>query len=192
MIDDCLLETIENHLKDVFKDHPERFRHIQNVKKVAVALGEVYKARIPDVIAASYLHDITKNLSDEENIRLAGNLYSEDVPKACAHAYAACNLAREKFLIDDEDILNAIKYHCSGRKAMSLLEKIIFVSDFIEEGRDFVDEELRKKASDNLDATVLVIMKRTKEYLLKNNLPFSSLTEEAIQYYEKELEELND
>ena len=67
---------------------------------------------------------------------------------------------------------------------MSLLEKIIYVSDFIEEGRDFVDDDLRELAMKDLDLTVLKIMLRTKEYILKNHQSFSNLTEDAIQYYQ--------
>ncbi len=192
MINEVLINDIEAFLNTKFKSKPKRLKHIYNVKKVAITLGKTYNSDIPSVIVASYLHDATKIDTLEENITFAGNLIDEGVPKACIHAYAACKLAIQTFHIEDQDILNAIKYHCSGRKAMSLLEKIIYVSDFIEEGRDFVHQELRQLAFQDLDKTVYKIMLQTKDYIVKHNQEFSSLTEEAITYYKLKLEELND
>jgi predicted HD superfamily hydrolase involved in NAD metabolism len=184
MINEIKIQDIENYLRTKFNDNSHRLLHIYSVKKVAIILGKIYHADIPSVIVASYLHDATKHESNEENLRLIGTLLSDDVPKACYHAYSASQLAKQRFGIEDLDILNAIKYHCSGRKEMSLLEKIIYVSDFIEEGRDFVDDDLRELAMKDLDLTVLKIMLRTKEYILKNHQSFSNLTEDAIQYYQ--------
>ncbi len=185
MINESKISEIENYLKTKFDENSHRLQHIYSVKKIAVILAKIYKADITSVIVASYLHDATKHETNEDNRRLAGSNLSEDIPMACLHAYAASELARQRFQITDPNILNAIKYHCSGRKAMSLLEKIIFVSDFIEEGREFVEDDLRELAKKDLDLTILKIMLRTKNYILKNNQSFSKLTEEAIQYYQK-------
>ena len=75
---------------------------------------------------------------------------------------------------------------------MSMLEKVVYVSDFIEEGRDFVTEGLRNIAKQDINKAVLEIMIQTKKYILKQKEEFSSLTEEAIIYYQNELEEFND
>lgn len=192
MINETLITEIQEYLSKKFVYHPKRLLHIYNVKKVAITLGKIYHADIPSVIVASYLHDATKINSLEENIQLAGTLINDSVPRGCIHAYAAYNLAKTMFQIEDQDILNAIMFHCSGRKEMSLLEKIIYVSDFIEEDREFASEELRTNATINLDLAVYQIMIQTKHYILKNNQEFSSTTEEAIRYYQKKLEELND
>lgn len=192
MINEALIVNIERYLKNTFINNQERLKHIYNVKKVAVALGEIYNVNISHVIVASYLHDVTKILSDTENIEIAGEEYNESVPKACTHAYAAVKIAISEFGIENEDILNAIKYHCSGRKNMSMLEKVVYVSDFIEEGRDFVTEGLRNIAKQDINKAVLEIMIQTKKYILKQKEEFSSLTEEAIIYYQNELEEFND
>ncbi len=187
MINKDLIEEIEDYLLVKFKNHKKRLKHIYNVKKVAIALGNIYKADIPSVVVASYLHDATKY----EEIESYHNLNS-DIPKACIHAYTASELAKKRFNIQDNDIINAIKYHCSGRINMSLLEKIIFVSDFIEEGREFTTKELRDIARSNIDKAIYLIMEQTKKYLLKNNQELSLLTEEAIPYYKKKSEEFND
>jgi len=192
MIDETLISRIEAYLEDSLKDDPSRLNHIHNVKKVAISLGSVYHADIPSVIVASYLHDATKNLKDEENRVIAGNIYDKDVPSGCLHAYAAARIAEDTFTIEDQDILNAIRYHCTGRKQMSLLEKLIFVSDFIEDGRDFVSDNLKNLATTDLDQAVFEIMLRKKVYILQTGRPFSSITEEAINYYLMESEELDD
>lgn len=185
MINDVKIQEIEEYLKTKFDEKSHRLNHIYNVKETAISLAKIYNADIPSVIVASYLHDATKHISNEENIKLAGNDLNEFVPKGCYHAYSASQLAKNLFKINDIDILNAIKYHCTGRKNMSLLEKIIYVSDFIEVGRDFVDDDLRDLAKRDLNKTLLTIMLRTRDYILKNNQEFSHLTEEAIQYYQK-------
>ncbi|MCK5732338.1 MAG: bis(5'-nucleosyl)-tetraphosphatase (symmetrical) YqeK [Tenericutes bacterium] len=192
MINDELINQIEDYLFKKFNEPNKRLKHIYNVKKVACTLGAIYNADIPSVVVASYLHDATKNDSIEENIKLAGNLIYDDTPEACIHAYAAHNLAKTMFKIDDLDILNAIKFHCSGRAEMSLIEKIIYVSDFIEEDRPFVTVELRELAKTNIDKTVYLIMVQTKDYILKNKQEFSSYTEEAILFYKKKAEEFDD
>ncbi len=192
MIDKALIKSIEIYLEEKFVSNKSRLKHIYNVKKVAITLGNIYSVDIPSVIVASYLHDATKINSEEENRALASNLLYEGIPNACIHAFSAAVLANEEFGIDDIDILNSIKYHCSGRKNMSLLEKVIYVSDFIEDGRKFVSDELRVIARTNIDKAVYLIMIQTRNYLLKNKKMFSSETEEAILYYQEKLEEFND
>ena len=191
MISNALLTDIEKFLQINFKNKEHRLKHIYNVKKVAITLGNIYNADIPSVIVASYLHDATKYDDFKADTSKLSNINNNEIPKACFHAYTACELAKERFNIKNEDILNAIKYHCSGRIKMSLLEKIIYVSDFIEEGRKFTSKALRETAKTNLDKAVYLIMIQTKNYLLKNNQKLSSLTEEAIPYYKMKAEEIN-
>ncbi len=190
MISKLLIKDIEDYLARNFKKNSHRLNHIYNVKKVAIALAKLYHEDLSSVIVASYLHDATKHLSLEENINIVGNLEPE-IPPACLHGFSAKILAQKQFKIKDKDILNAIQYHCTGRAGMSKLEKIIFISDYIEEGRDFNNKEIKDLAYVNLDKTVLNIMLATKTYLLTNKQAFSPLTEEAIKYYQKKMEELN-
>lgn len=190
MMFEFLIKDIEKYLEKHFQKDYHRLTHIYNVKKVAITLAKLYDEDLSSVIVASYLHDATKYLSDEENIKLVGNLKPE-IPIACLHAFTAKILAEKEFKIKNKDILNAIKYHCTGRPKMSKLEKIIFVSDYIEEGRSFDIDRFKTLAYKNLDEAVLNIMLATKEYLLNNKQEFSPLTEEAIKYYQEKLEELN-
>ena len=187
MTDEQLIENIEAYLKDNFSENDFRFKHIFNVKKVAISLAKIHNVDLVDVIVASLLHDATKHFTLElnEEILLShiSNLDSDKFPEGCIHALTAEIVAMDRFKIKNKDILNSIRYHCTGRKEMSKLEKVIFINDYIEESRTFVTEELRNLAKRNLDEAVLQIMIDTKAYLEKNGEQVSSLTEAAIEYY---------
>lgn len=183
MITEELLIKIEAYINDVYDKSSHRLKHIYGVLDVATKLGKQYNLDISSVKAASLLHDATKKLSNKENLRMLDNI-STDVPNACYHAYSSAKLAEDKFNINDKDILNALTYHCSGRKNMSTLEKVIYVADFIEDGRKFCPNELRVLAYTDLDQVVYKIMLQTKNYILKHNEEFSPLTEAAIINYE--------
>ena len=105
------------------------------------------------------------------------------------HSFVGKIVAREKYGIIDDRILNAICYHTTGRPNMTNLEKIIFISDYVEEktrvGECF--EVARKAANKNLNDAIVVIIEQTIAYLKKNNKPVYQLTEETYQFYLKEV-----
>jgi predicted HD superfamily hydrolase involved in NAD metabolism len=192
MID--LTRNIENFLIEQFQGNENRLSHTYNVLKVALKLGRTYSEDTEKITYAALLHDVTKYYSYKENLDLASNILNKEelkkTPRACLHAYSAAVIARTKFNIEDPEVLNAISSHCTGRADMCLLEKIIFVADYIEESRDFVTDELRRLAYTDLDKAVYQIMINTREYLKKNKKPFSDATAEAIKKFETE--EFND
>lgn len=191
MIDGSVVSQIEDYLNKHYDTNSTRLQHIYNVTKVAVTLARQYKEDLTNVIVASYLHDATKYLSNEENLKLIGNV-DHSVPIGCRHAYSAKVLAETKFHIHHSDVLNAIQYHCTGRPNMSRLEQIIFISDYIEEGRPFDTSGILKLAMQDLSRAAYRIMQEIKEYILQSNQTFATITEEALSYYKKELEELDD
>lgn len=183
------IKDIYQYLEDVFKDSPKRLMHINLVKDKALKLARIYGADLDKVEIAALLHDSTKLMPDALTMDWAKQVVNfEDIkciPKGCLHAYSAAYLARNKFLIDDLDVINAIIYHCSGKKNMSLLEQIIYVSDFIEPSRTFVDDELRLLAENDLNKATLLIIQKTIAYLEKHQQYVSNLTYEAYAYYQK-------
>ena len=87
---------------------------------------------------------------------------------------------RRELGISDPDILNAVRYHTTGRENMSRLEKIIYLADLIEEGRDFPGVEgLRELAEEDLDTALLEGMRHVLLYLVKNRSPVQLLSIEA-------------
>lgn len=187
----ALIKQIVYYLEEKFKTNPKRLSHIYSVRDKAIHLGKIYHGDLNKLTVASLLHDATKNDTMEDILLQLKDLNQTDdikeVPRGCLHAYSAMLLAKNKFKIDDQDILNAITYHCSGRKAMSLLEQIIYVSDFIEESRTFVDDDLRRLAEEDIDLTTYRIMDRTIKYIEKNNQKVSRMTYEALDYYQNKI-----
>ena len=118
----------------------KRFEHTLGVEYTAAALAMRYGSDIDSARAAGLLHDCAKCLSDEKRLSICrkNHIPVTEVERKnpfLLHAKAGAYLAREKYGIKDPDILNAIRSHTTGRKNMSLLEKIIFVADYIEPGR---------------------------------------------------------
>ncbi|MDT8336282.1 MAG: bis(5'-nucleosyl)-tetraphosphatase (symmetrical) YqeK [Candidatus Izemoplasmatales bacterium] len=196
MINKETIKKVNEYLENEFLQDQARYKHIMNVLKVALDLGEIFVVDKDELTVAALLHDATKMLNFKENYYLASKMFSEEVlnqvPIPCLHAYSAAALAKEKFDVQNQDVLNAITFHCSGRPKMSNIEKIIFVSDFIEDERDFVTDDLRGLARIDLNKTVYLIMLQTKNYLLKNKKTISELTELALKDYESEVGEFND
>lgn len=171
----------------------DRFNHTLEVVKIAELLAEKYHGDIEKVKIAAILHDVTKYDSVENHQFILQSQFTNDEcinwPKPIWHALSAVVYAKESLNISDEEILNAIKYHTTGRPNMSLTEKIIFVSDFIEPTRKFDNLFFRNTAFENLDLAVLMILKSQNDYLIsigENPVP---IEKEALMYYQNILEE---
>ena len=101
-----------------------------------------------------------------------------------AHAFTAAGYAEHRLYVDDPDILDAIRYHTTGRAGMSRLEKIIFLADGIEEGRTFAGvDEIRAEAFEDLDKAMLISLEKTKEKIDGKGAYLHPYTAEAIDYF---------
>lgn len=130
-----------------------RFKHSKNVAKEAVRLAKKYGADVEKAEIAGILHDATKETPDEEQLRLiqrAGiQLTSlEASSRKLWHAISGAAFVKVELGIHDEEILNAIRYHTTGRAGMSLLEKVIFIADFTSAERDYEGVDRMRKAAD--------------------------------------------
>ncbi|MDE7265595.1 MAG: bis(5'-nucleosyl)-tetraphosphatase (symmetrical) YqeK, partial [Clostridia bacterium] len=104
------------------------------------------------------------------------------VPEQVMHQYTGAYVAEREFNVSEEDILNAVKYHTSGRADMSPLEKLIFLSDMLEEGRTFEGvNELRALFKKDVDECLLTALKRQIDYL---NSKGEKIYEKTIEAYE--------
>ncbi len=121
----------------------------------------------------------------------AGDSFVSEVelqnPAALLHAKAGSFLARKKYGVTDDDILNAIKYHTTGRPEMSKLEKILYIADYIEPGRKHAANllQIRKMAYQDLDQTLFKILEDTLSYLLTTGGEIDSMTQETYDYYKR-------
>ena len=123
-----------------------RFSHSVNVAKEAKKLAKHYGADENKAEIAGILHDITKEMPKEQQLQIIidSGIILDNVqlhaPKLW-HGMSGSIVVRDELGIDDEDILNAIRYHTTGRAGMSLLEKVIFTADFtVSDDLNFLSE----------------------------------------------------
>lgn len=185
---------IRSRLKDELKK--SRFEHTLGVEFTSAALAmrygaDLYKARI-----AGLLHDCAKSVSDDKQLDLCKKykLPISDIEKKLPyllHAKLGAYLAKKEYGIKDKEILSAIEYHTTGRPDMTLLEKIVFVADYIEPGRDKAPrlDEIRVEAFQNIDNAMLMIFDDTISYILSSDGNVDSTTLDAYNYLRNELEE---
>ena len=157
-----------------------RYIHSINVAKSAVQLAERYGADKQKAEIAGILHDCCKEIPKEEMLQIMtdGGIILDAVEKGTSklwHAIAGSVFVRDELKIDDEDIINSIRYHTTGRANMSLLEKIIFIADFIGEERNYDGVNImRKKAFECLEDAMLFGLQFTITDLAKRKLTIHS------------------
>ena len=163
-----------------------RFNHSVNVSKEAVRLAEKYGADVKKAAVAGILHDITKEVDFENQLQIirSGDIILTDVEKNTNklwHAISGSVYIQKELSITDEDIINAVRYHTTGRANMSLLEKVIFLADFTSEERDYPDVDIiRQKAEISLEDGMLYGIQFTLSSLLKRQ---GYLSLDAIEAY---------
>ncbi len=179
-----LCKALEKELKY------SRFIHTMGVAFTATALAERYGADAKKAELAGMLHDCAKYYSTEKMVSLcekAGLPISpmERTSGALLHSKAGSVLAHTKYDVDDLEVLDAIRYHTTGRPGMTLLEKIIFISDYIEPGRMEAPNlsEVRKLAYEDIDQALLKILKDTLSYLHSTDKEIDPMTQETYDYY---------
>lgn len=149
-----------------------RLKHTLGVRKAAVHLAAVHHLPIQKAALAALLHDIAKGMSQPELAQMAEHYKLVDPENtlmigAVLHGPVGAWLAQKQFGITDEDVLNAIRYHTTGRANMTPFEMAIFVADAIEEGREDYPglERIRALAEKSLPCAVLCSIEGTKRYI---------------------------
>jgi nicotinate-nucleotide adenylyltransferase len=139
----------------------KRFNHSINVMKMAVVLAKKNGVDETKAKFAGLLHDCAKNMSDEELISycLENNILIDEIKKkfpGMLHAEVGADIAKREFEADEE-ICEAIRYHTLGNIHMTTLDKIIYVADLIEEGRELEGiEEIREAALKDINEGYLM------------------------------------
>ena len=172
------------HVKDALAYlKPSRRRHTLRVALMAAGAAERFKLSEQAVIQAAALHDTAKNIPPSAP-ELAGFHCEAQVPAPVWHQYAGAYLAEHVFGIADEDVLNAIRYHTSARPNMSTLEKLIYLADMLEAGRDFPHiEKLRAWFAKDLNECMYRCLRHQMKYLKKQGGAIDPLTVRALEYY---------
>ena len=183
---------IELQKKMQKKQSSTRYLHTLGVQYTSVCLAMLYGCPTEKAELAGLLHDCAKHLSGEKllckatefGVEISG---IEANQPYLLHGKIGSIYAQAKYGIDDPDILNAIQNHTTGRPDMTLLEKIVFVADYIEPSRKKAPnlEILRKEAFTDLDSAVLHILSQTLAYLKTSGCTIDSQTEITFNYYEQ-------
>ncbi len=142
----------------------KRFIHSVNVAKAGVALAERYGGDKEKAYLAGILHDIMKEEKPEIQLQMLKkhDIMTDTVTLGAPplwHAKTGAIFCKEQLGIDDQDLLNAISYHTTGRANMSQLEKLVFLADYIGEERDYQDVDVMR-------AETMISMERGMRYAL--------------------------
>lgn len=171
----------------------KRFEHTLGVTYTAAALAMCYQVDINKAQTAGLLHDCAKCLSDEKKLSICEkhNIQISEIERRnpfLLHAKVGSYIAMNKFNIHDQDIINAILNHTTGRPAMSQLEKILYIADYIEPGRKQSPNltEVRKLAFQDLDLALVKILGDILEYL--NDTDADPMTKKTYEYYNQIME----
>lgn len=184
-------KEIRNDLKKILQ--PSRYEHTMGVVKTAKHLAEIYGYSVKKMKYAALLHDCAKHLSDSDKIALCRE-YSVPIRQvemdnpSLLHAKCGAILAKEKYGVEDNEILHAIAVHTTGEPNMNLPDMILFVSDYIEPGRNQAPhlKELRELSEKDLTQTTYYILKDTVSYLnSRKESCMDSITLETYQYYKE-------
>lgn len=178
------LQEVQPHLTN------SRYEHTIRVVETAVALGSRFGENQQKIELAAAFHDYAKYWNKEEMKKI---IMDNDLPADMLdyhdelwHGPVGAVLVREKYGIDDQDIFNAIVWHTTGHAQMSKLEKIIFLADYIEPGRNFLGlEEVREAAERDLDEACFLTSRNTIAYLVSRKMLVYPETINAYNAFQK-------
>lgn len=196
-LDDLVPKKVEQYIKENTLYKPDRFEQF-----ILMNLPEKRLKHTADVIVCALKRARELNL-DEEKVRISATLHDcakyidyttekdfilpEKVPQPVIHAYLGAFIAEKYLKIQDSEIIDAIRYHTSGRANMSLLEKLIFVADMVEEGRNYEGvEHLRNLyENDDFEKCFIECLKEEFLHLINKKQYIYVKTVEAFNYYVK-------
>ncbi|WP_026651202.1 bis(5'-nucleosyl)-tetraphosphatase (symmetrical) YqeK [Butyrivibrio proteoclasticus] len=179
-----LSSTLEKELK------PDRYVHTLGVAYTAASLAMAHGADVEKALIAGLLHDCAKCMSHEEQIKICekNKIDITEVERknhSLLHAKAGVYIARTKYDVYDTEILGAIRWHTTGKEDMSLLEKIVYIADFIEPNRKPLEgmDQIRKEAFTDIDKCLAHILHDSVIYLKTIGKEIDEMTMTAYDYY---------
>jgi len=174
----------------------DRYRHTLGVMYTAAALAMCHGADLEKAQVAGLLHDCAKCISNDKKIRMCRENGIEITKTELSapyllHSKLGAWLAKEKYGVEDPEILDAITWHTTGRAGMGMLEKIIFTADYIEPGRWKAKNLplIRETAFRDLNMAVYLILRDTLSYLEEGSGEVDETSRSAYRYYSKLCEE---
>lgn len=159
-------------VKEQLTEH--RYQHTLGVMETAIKLAEQYGADVEKAEIAAIFHDYAKFRPKEEMKKIIKEQgFSKDLLEFNGelwHAPVGAYLVEREVGITDQEVLDAIRYHTSGRTEMTLLDKVVYLADYIEPGRHFPGvEEVREIAKESLEKALIKAIQNTILFLMKKN-----------------------
>lgn len=178
-------EEALQRVKEQLTEH--RYQHTIGVMETAIHLAKQYGVDQKKAELAAIFHDYAKFRPKDEMKQI---ILEQNMPKDLLeyhselwHAPVGAYLVEKEVGIKDSEILDAIKYHTSGRENMTMLEKLVYLADYIEPGRHFPGvDEVRELAKKDLDLALIKSMQNTIIFLMKKNQPIYPETFKAYNY----------
>ena len=174
----------------------KRFEHTQGVAYTSAALAMRYGEDVQKAELAGLLHDCAKCMDNEKKIHICKK---NDIAISEAefrnpfllHAKVGGHLAKTKYKVDDDDIINAIMWHTTGRPGMSLLEKIVYIADYIEPGREHAPnlDNVRRLSFQDLDEALLQILEDILVHLKESKKEIDPMTQMTYEFYKRKQSE---
>ncbi len=170
-------------------EKPSRKAHSIRVALVAAKRASELKLDEKKAITAALFHDCAKNLPPEHPFLQGFTPPSDwgEVPESVLHQFSGAYVAEREFGVTDGEILDAVRYHTSGKPQMTELGKLIFLADMVEEERCYDGVEKIRLAfyTKPLDETLMLALKETVKFLQKKGAEIYPLTLSALKYLEE-------
>ncbi|TCD46745.1 HDIG domain-containing protein [Streptococcus sp. X16XC17] len=173
---------------------PKRFEHVLGVEKAALELAARYNADATKASLAALLHDYAKERPDQDFLDIIDQYGLDQGLKNWGnniwHGMVGSHIIRQEFGLEDDEILQAVERHTVGASQMTLLDKVLYVADYIEPGRDFPDvDEARAIAKQDLDQAVAYETAHTIAHLASKGIPIYPQILETYNAYVKYLKD---
>lgn len=164
-----------------------RYEHTISVANTAYEIAKRNSINVSKAYIASLLHDIGKNVDinlQDEFVKKNYPSYYGLLPLALYHQFVSVDIAKNDFKIDDNEIIEAIKYHATGKANMTKLMKCVYASDKIEPTRDYDSSLLINQCKEDIDLGFNQVLEENVLFFKKKNIPFKNpLTISCIEYY---------
>lgn len=183
------MDSISNIREYIDKNLSEKRKtHTYDVCSTAVRLAEKYGCDVSKAETAALLHDLYRGtpvsvLNYHVTHLGLDKKYLDNAN--LSHGKIAAEMIQKTFGVDDPDIINAVSFHTTGRPDMSLLEKIIYISDAMEPGRNYPGvDDIRKAAEEDIDKACLLSLSRTIDYVTSGGNYLDEDTVKAKKYFQ--------
>ena len=168
----------------------DRYAHTMGVMYTCAALAMVHGCALTQAQTAGLLHDCAKCIPNKKKLKMCSQhkipvTEFEQTHPFLLHAKLGAYVAKAKYGVTDQEILSSITWHTTGKPDMTLLEKIVYIADYMEPGRKELPNmmDVRHLAFEDIDKCLYRILRDSLVYLKAQDMPIDQTTEETYQYY---------